>query len=69
VAPIGVEDVRRALSAHEPLRVTEPVRSRAAVAVVLREAEVGLEVLFIHRAEHPDDPWSGHVGLPGGRGH
>lgn len=22
--------------------------------------------MFIRRAEHPDDPWSGHIGLPGG---
>lgn len=67
MAAVGIEDVRRALRAHTPLRVPEPVRSRAAVAVVLREAAAGLEALFIHRAEHPDDPWSGHVGLPGGR--
>jgi 8-oxo-dGTP pyrophosphatase MutT (NUDIX family) len=25
------------------------------------------EVLLIRRAEHEDDPWSGHVALPGGR--
>ena len=40
---------------------------RAAVAVILKEGERGLEVLFIQRAEHPEDPWSGHVGFPGGR--
>ena len=39
----------------------------AAVALVLRPGTGGLEALFIKRAEHPDDPWSGHVGLPGGR--
>jgi 8-oxo-dGTP pyrophosphatase MutT (NUDIX family) len=37
------------------------------VAIVLREGDEGLEVLFIHRAEHPDDPWSGHMAFPGGR--
>ncbi len=27
----------------------------------------GLEVLFIRRAVREGDPWSGHIGLPGGR--
>ena len=40
---------------------------KAAVAAVLREGARGVELLFIHRAEHPDDPWSGQMGLPGGR--
>jgi 8-oxo-dGTP pyrophosphatase MutT (NUDIX family) len=40
---------------------------RAAVAVVLREAPAGLELLLIKRADRRDDPWSGHVALPGGR--
>jgi 8-oxo-dGTP pyrophosphatase MutT (NUDIX family) len=41
----------------------------AAVAAILREGPDGgdAEVLFIFRAEHPDDPWSGHVAFPGGR--
>jgi len=37
------------------------------VALILRETTAGLELLFIHRAEHADDPWSGHVAFPGGR--
>jgi 8-oxo-dGTP pyrophosphatase MutT (NUDIX family) len=48
-----------------------PVSARAAVAAVLREApgpgSPELELLFIRRAEHERDPWSGHVGFPGGR--
>src|SRR4051812_22030254 len=40
---------------------------RAAVAVILREGTAGLEVLFIRRAEHPQDPWSGQMAFPGGR--
>lgn len=42
-------------------------RSYAAVAAVLRDAPSGVEVLLIRRAEHPGDPWSGHMALPGGR--
>jgi len=44
------------------LRVKRP----AAVAMVLAPGAQGLEVLFIRRAEHPEDPWSGHMALPGG---
>ena len=41
----------------------------AAVAMLLRENESGPEVFFIRRAEHPRDPWSGHMAFPGGRQH
>jgi 8-oxo-dGTP pyrophosphatase MutT (NUDIX family) len=44
-----------------------PRGRRAAVAAVLREREAALELLFIHRAEHPRDPWSGQMAWPGGR--
>jgi 8-oxo-dGTP pyrophosphatase MutT (NUDIX family) len=38
------------------------------VALVLRDGgRGGIELLFIRRAEHERDPWSGHVGFPGGR--
>jgi len=40
---------------------------RAAVATILRDREEGPEVLLIRRAEHPRDPWSGHMAFPGGR--
>lgn len=40
---------------------------RAAVATILRDASPGPEVLLIRRAEHPRDPWSGHMAFPGGR--
>jgi len=39
----------------------------AAVALVLHPDEDGLEALFIKRATHPDDPWSGQIALPGGK--
>lgn len=38
----------------------------AAVAVVARDGVGGGELLFIRRAEHPLDPWSGHMAFPGG---
>ena len=41
---------------------------RAAVAIVLRRtADDVVELLLIKRSERQDDPWSGHVALPGGR--
>lgn len=47
----------------------EPEGPRAAVAAILRpgERERGAELFFIRRAEHPTDPWSGHIAFPGGR--
>jgi 8-oxo-dGTP pyrophosphatase MutT (NUDIX family) len=59
--------VRGAIAVRPPARVTEAVGTRAAVAVVLREAPSGFEVLFIRRAEADGDPWSGQMGFPGGR--
>ena len=64
---IPIDAIRRALADHEPTVVEDPVRPRAAVAVVLRDAATGPEVLLIERARHPDDPWSGHMAFPGGR--
>jgi len=40
---------------------------RAAVAIVVRDGADGPQVLLIRRAEHPLDPWSGHMAFPGGR--
>lgn len=42
------------------------VNRRAAVAMVFSRQKPG-ELLLIRRAEHPKDPWSGHMGFPGGR--
>jgi 8-oxo-dGTP pyrophosphatase MutT (NUDIX family) len=44
-----------------------PAHGRAAVAIVIREAADGPQVLLIRRAEHPGDAWSGHMAFPGGR--
>jgi len=62
----SLDRIGEALRGREP-RVIEGTTHAAAVALVLREAAPGLEALLIKRADHPDDPWSGHVGLPGGR--
>ncbi len=64
---VDLEHLRRALASREPTRVLEAVASRAAVALVLRDGPFGFELLFIRRAEHEGDPWSGQMGFPGGR--
>jgi 8-oxo-dGTP pyrophosphatase MutT (NUDIX family) len=46
-----------------PLPELEGAAIEAAVLVCLHEDAV----LLARRALHPHDPWSGHVGLPGGR--
>lgn len=42
-------------------------RTPAAVALIMRQGSVGPEVLFIERAHHEGDPWSGDLGFPGGK--
>jgi 8-oxo-dGTP pyrophosphatase MutT (NUDIX family) len=61
------DDLARVLKSREPFRGGTDV-PRAAVALVLRDGGAGgIELLFIRRAEHEKDPWSGHMGFPGGR--
>lgn len=59
------------LSARRPVEVEQEPADQAvppqlaAVAVILAPGPDS--VLLIRRAEREGDPWSGHVGLPGGR--
>lgn len=66
---LALEAVRRAVEARPAERLGDTTKGRAAVALALREAPIGrhLELLFIRRAEHPRDPWSGQIAFPGGR--
>jgi len=67
---ITVADVRAAMAGFRPqLLPHQEDMKKAAVAAVLRDTNGGAELLFIHRAEHPHDPWSGHMAFPGGRMH
>ena len=45
----------------------EPQSGRAAVAMMVREGQKATELLMIRRATRAGDPWSGHMGFPGGR--
>ena len=44
-----------------------PRSGRAAVAIMVREGQEATELLMIRRATREGDPWSGHMGFPGGR--
>jgi 8-oxo-dGTP pyrophosphatase MutT (NUDIX family) len=61
------DGVEARLAAAVPKIDANPVKMSASVALVLRETSSDLEALFIRRAEHADDPWSGHLAFPGGR--
>ena len=61
------ERIEAALASRPPARVADPVTAQAAVALILRDGAAGIELLFIRRAEHPQDPWSGQMAFPGGR--
>ncbi|MFM7694919.1 MAG: NUDIX hydrolase [Actinomycetota bacterium] len=45
----------------------DPPPATASVMLCLRDGDRGTEILLCRRATRAGDPWSGHVGLPGGR--
>jgi 8-oxo-dGTP pyrophosphatase MutT (NUDIX family) len=61
--------IAEAVSAHSPaVAERDEPYFEAAVAAVLRTTQAGVvEILFIERATRENDPWSGQIGLPGGR--
>jgi 8-oxo-dGTP pyrophosphatase MutT (NUDIX family) len=70
--------IGRSLGQRRPRLLVEPLSAevvpgparrptRASVALVVRPAEVDIELLLIKRATVPGDPWSGHMAFPGGR--
>ncbi len=63
---LELPDVRNLLGQRAPKELPEHDKW-AAVAMLLRDAGEGPELLLIRRAEHPSDPWSGHMAFPGGR--
>lgn len=57
--------IRDRLANHTPVAIR--ATHRAAVAMLLQPRADDVYVMFIHRAHHPHDPWSGHMAFPGGR--
>ena len=64
---INIQRISAALEAYRPAERPVTDRGHAAVALLLREGVFSTEVLFIIRAIHDRDPWSGNIGFPGGR--
>lgn len=68
VTPITLERVRERLAGYRPRRLSAAGWVEAAVALLLAPGtDRRVELLLIRRAEHPGDPWSGQMALPGGR--
>ncbi|AJE02309.1 NUDIX hydrolase [Geobacter pickeringii] len=61
------EAVAERLASREPEIIPAEGRTRAAVALVLAPGPDSPSVLFIERAAHDGDPWSGDLGFPGGK--
>ena len=61
--------LRATLGARPPSRVpaVPPLREAAVALVLAPDRNDDVSLLFIKRAEHPLDPWSGQIALPGGR--
>jgi 8-oxo-dGTP pyrophosphatase MutT (NUDIX family) len=59
------ERLRRAIG-DTPAEAPLAGARQAAIAVILVEQEMSLDVLLIERATREGDPWSGHMALPGG---
>jgi 8-oxo-dGTP pyrophosphatase MutT (NUDIX family) len=60
-------EVAELFSRHRLKKQYAEGRTRAAVAMILRELPGDLEILFIERASNEHDPWSGHLAFPGGK--
>ena len=64
MAPIP--DIDQLAAALAPTLASHPADATASVMFCLRDGERGTELLLCRRATREGDPWSGHVGLPGG---
>ncbi len=64
---LSLSEIRSALNVSEALLLEAEDLTKAAVALVVCDSGSGAEVLFIERSAHEQDPWSGHLGFPGGR--
>jgi 8-oxo-dGTP pyrophosphatase MutT (NUDIX family) len=65
----SISQIRSKLERYSPGDLAESsTLAHAAVSILLRDAPASgdTEVLMIRRAELPRDPWSGHMGFPGG---
>lgn len=64
---LSFDTIARLLDLRKPEEVPADERTRAAVAMILRQGGNDPEMLFIERAAHERDPWSGDLAFPGGK--
>lgn len=64
-----IERLRKFLLPIELAEAELKAKPAAAVVIILRQGPQGLEVLLGERKKREGDPWSGQVGLPGGKHH
>lgn len=62
-----LQQIQNALSRHRYHVIQRDDRAHAAVTIILEEQVDGVKVLFIERSLSENDPWSGHIGFPGGK--
>ncbi len=62
----AIPNIADKLSVYSPKLLEVGGNRHAAVAMLLRQREMDLEVLFIEREHCPTDPWSGQMAFPGG---
>jgi 8-oxo-dGTP pyrophosphatase MutT (NUDIX family) len=63
-----LQEARLKLHDYRPVEIPfEDGMIAAAVSIMLRDGDDGLETLFIRRAERVGDTWSGQIAFPGGR--
>ena len=65
----SIDYITSLLARHQPVEPLSrnDVKIPAAVAMILRHGQRGLELLFIQRSMFENDPWSGNVAFPGGK--
>lgn len=65
----SIDTISALLAGHAPAELScdDAAKTRAAVAMILRQGRSGVELLFIQRSRHENDPWSGNVAFPGGK--
>jgi len=63
---IDLSTVENQMGSYRPSVLKLGNNKHAAVALILRQTPNHIEALFIERAQHENDPWSGQMALPGG---
>ena len=66
---IGIQNIQATFSKYRPEIIRTKPDKRAAVALIVDSghSQHDPEIVFIERAYHAADPWSGQMAFPGGR--